>query len=341
MIRLPIDTKSLYFNIKNDNQSGHTATVATPLKQGKAIHDELAQIYVLPENIEARSREGVIAKILKNSRAEAIIPHVYVFDRVSVNGERLEGVPAFCVYVREETAESNVHCGRQKVHYPPSFIYVDDYVEINNREVVRAMSERLKSYAFLIEALEYDEKNRTLNFDALIVGEKDVPYSKVFLNKKGVGNKFTAAFNESADSYDTEIIALREHLGYENVRPDNYEEIQRNHKELAIDIAIEDLKRQGIDDVRRLSSEYPYSLYDLEISKDGKKQYTIVRNTATKLTYFTMPYNKIKFCMDFDEMVSIALVKDIVGTPIIEWYSVSDINNMNKSINSITYEKRG
>lgn len=48
MIRLPIDTKSLYFNIKNDNQSGHTATVATPLRQGKMVHDELAQIYNLP-----------------------------------------------------------------------------------------------------------------------------------------------------------------------------------------------------------------------------------------------------------------------------------------------------
>jgi hypothetical protein len=54
-----------------------------------------------------------------------------------------------------------------------------------------------------------------------------------------------------------------------------------------------------------------------------------------------MPYNKIKFCMDFDEMVSIALVRDITGSPCIEWYSVSDIHNMNKSINSITSEKRG
>ena len=131
MIRLPIDTKSLYFNIKNDNQSGHTATVATPLKQGKAVHDELAQIYDLPENVEIRSREGIIAKILKNSRAEAIIPYVYVFNKISVNGEIIEDIPAFCIYVREETAKNNVHCGRQKVHYPPSFRYEDDYIEIN------------------------------------------------------------------------------------------------------------------------------------------------------------------------------------------------------------------
>ena len=40
VLRLAIDTKSLYFNIKNDNQTGHTATVATPLKQGSAIRPE-------------------------------------------------------------------------------------------------------------------------------------------------------------------------------------------------------------------------------------------------------------------------------------------------------------
>ena len=32
-IKLPIDTKSLYFNIKNDNLNGHTATVASPLRK--------------------------------------------------------------------------------------------------------------------------------------------------------------------------------------------------------------------------------------------------------------------------------------------------------------------
>lgn len=59
-----------------------------------------------------------------------------------------------------------------------------------------------------------------------------------------MGNKFTGAFNESVDSYDTEIIALREHLGYENVGPDNFEEIQKNNKELAIDIIIKDLQKR-------------------------------------------------------------------------------------------------
>ena len=39
-IRLPIDLKSLYYNIFNDNEKGHTCTVATPLKQGKSVNTE-------------------------------------------------------------------------------------------------------------------------------------------------------------------------------------------------------------------------------------------------------------------------------------------------------------
>ena len=341
MIRLPIDTKSLYFNIKNDNKTGHTATVATPLKQGASIHEELSGIYGLPENIHPDSREGLVAKILRNSRAEAIIPHVYVFDKVTVNGMIIEDAPSFCIYIREETAEDNVHCGRQKIHYPPSLTYEDEYTEINNREVMRAVSDKLYGYAFLVEAFEYDDNSKILNFDTLIVGERDIPYSKVFLNKKGVGNKFTAAFVEAAESYDTEIIALREHLGYESVGPDNYPDIQKNNKEIALTIAIDSLKAQGMDLIRCLSDDYPYALYDLEVIKDGIKQYVIVRNTATKLKYFTLPYNKIKFCMDFNDIVRVALVNDVNGNPQIEWFSINDINNMNKSINSITYEKRG
>ena len=68
VIRLPIDIKSLYFNIKNDNETGHTATVATPLKQGSSIHEELAQIRNIPENINSYSRDSLISQILSKSR---------------------------------------------------------------------------------------------------------------------------------------------------------------------------------------------------------------------------------------------------------------------------------
>ena len=86
------------------------------------------------------------------------------------------------MYIREETAPNNVHFGRQKLHYPTSLVFEDLDVYINNRSVVKAISEELCNYAFLVEAFEDD---------ATIVGENGIPYSKVFVNRRGVGNKFT------------------------------------------------------------------------------------------------------------------------------------------------------
>lgn len=341
IIRLPIDIKSLYMNIKNDNQSGHTATVATPLKQGSAVHEELAKILDIPEVEYLSTKEELTSQILSKSRAAAIIPKIYVFDKLTINKEPLENTPSFCMYIREETDPSNVHCGRQKVHYPPSLNFADENVEIDNKKVMNAISAKLMNYAYIIEAFEYDTETKSLNFDALVVGENDIPYSKVFLNKKGTGNKFTNAFAESVENYDTEIIALREHLGYDNVGPDNYQDIQKSNRDIALNIVLKTLHANEINAIRNLIDDYPYSLYDLETINKGVKEYILIRFTSTKLSYFTLPYAKIKFGMDYKEKVKIALVKDVNGEPYVEWYSSDDLNMMNKSINSIVYEKRG
>ena len=182
MIRLPIDVKSLYFNIKNDNKKGHTPTVATPLKQGASIHEELARIVDIPENIDLYDREELISKIQSKSRVQAKINKIFVFDRIAVNGILLEGVPSFCMYIREETDSQNVHCGRQKVHYPISLVFEEK--NIHNKNVLKMVSNYLCNYAFLVEAFEYDFENQILNFDITIVGEENIPYSKVFINKE-------------------------------------------------------------------------------------------------------------------------------------------------------------
>lgn len=337
IIRLPIDIKSLHFNIKNDNQTGHTATVATPLRQGKSVHTELAKIREIPENISARSKEGLINKILSNSRADAKITDVFVFDRVSVNNILLDCTVSFCIYIREETNPENVHFGRQKVHYPPSLKYSDEDVEIDNKTIVKAISEVLHNYAFIIEAFEYNDITKTLNFDALIVGENNIPYSKVYRNKKGVGNKFVSVFNEYADIYDTEIISLRDHLGYDNVYPENFMEIVTENKNKAISFVIQELKNKGVERIRNLSNDYPYSLYDIECYKNNRKTYVIVRFTSTKNKYFNLSSNKVSFLNEFNGDVFVALVTNINETPSLSWYSISEINSMKKAITSITF----
>ena len=341
VIRLPIDVKSFYFNIKNDNETGHTATVATPLKQGESIHKELSRIRDIPENISSQSRERLIGQLLSNSRVQAKITDVFVFDKISVNGISISCDSSFCIYIREETDPDSFHFGRQKVHYPYSFKYTDAEVEINNRKVMDSVSAKLNGYAYIVEAFEYAVEDGTLNLDAIIVGENGIPYSKVFLNKKGVGNKFTTVFNEFSDTYDAEIIALREKFGYGSVTPENYLEFINSSKNIATDIVVKELFDIGIRDIRNLSEEYPYSLYDFEYSKNGMKYFLTVRFTSTKIKYFCLPFVKRKFCADFPNTSQIVLVTDVNGNAKTYWYSADDLNRMNKSINSITFTVGG
>ncbi len=339
-IRLSIDTKSLFFNIKNDNERGHTATVATPLKQGSVARPELFEIEKIPEGINCFSKEDLVSQILSKSRASAKINRVCVFERIAVNGAELNGLPAFCIYIREETDPSNVHFGRQKLHYPMSLSFEDLNTEINNRAVLKAVSEYLNNYAFIVEAFEYCQETEILNFDVTVVGESDIPYSKVFINRRGVGNKFVSHFHESSDVYDAEIIALRERFGYDNVHPGNFNEIMENNRQLSYRIAADYLIVLGAENIRNLKEEYPYSIYDLEYTLAGKKRYLIVKYTSTKSKYFSMPLSKIQFCNDFSNQAQVLLITDINGEPKTHTYTVNDLNGLNKSINSITYEDR-
>lgn len=339
IIRIPIDTKSLYLNIKNDNETGHTATVATPLKQGAFVREELSHILELPENIHPNSREGIISQLLSKSRALVRITNVFVFDKIAVNGILLRGVSSFCIYIREETDPNNCHFGRLKIHYPMSLHYNDSEVEIDNKLVLKAVSAELLDYAFIVEAFEYDDESGVFNFDAIIVGENGIPYSKVFINRRGVGNKFSTVFNEDADSYDSEIIALREKRGYDSVGPENFCEVMQFDREKAITIVREQLDARGAKNIRILADEYPYALYDIQYTFDGERHYVIVRHTATKQVYFNLQTNKIVFCNDFSKIAKVMLVTDIEGTPRIYSFSISELNQMSKIINSIGYRK--
>lgn len=338
IIRIPIDVKSLYFNIKNDNETGHTPTVATPLKQGASIHEKLARIIEIPENINYLEREELISKIQSRSRAQAKINNIFVFEKIAVNGILLEGVPAFCIYIREETDLNNVHCGRQKVHYPISLVFEEK--NINNKNVLKAVSKHLCNYAFLVEAFEYDQEKRILNFDVTIVGEENIPYSKVFINKRGVGNKFTSYFYEVADTYDLEIIALRERHGYHAVTPDNFNDVTNQNVLIARSLVLDYLKKHNAKNIRVLKEEYPYSLYDIQYSVDGKRKYAIIKQTATKLKYFNLSLSTIHFCNDFVDSVTLILVTDVNGTPQIFTYDIGEMNKLDKIINTITYKDR-
>lgn len=340
ILRLPIDVKSLYLNIKNDNEKGHTQTVATPLKQGASIKRELSQLFQIPENIPEQSRESLISQILLKSRADVIIPRICVFDKIAVNGIPLNTTKSFCMYIREETAITNVHYGRQKVHYPISLKYEDENVSIDNKHVLSFVSQQLNNYAFIVEAFEYDTQSRVINFDAVIVGENSIPYSKVFINKRGVGVKFTDRFFENVESYDKEIISMRDKLGYDNVDPSNYFELIEKQSIAAAKIVTKHLVETGCTNIRNLKLDYPYALFDLEYIENGIKKYAIIKHTTTKTKYFSLNITQIQFCNDFINQASLFLITDILGDYKINKYTMDDLLELDKQINSITYNDR-
>lgn len=340
IIRLPIDLKSLYLNIKNDNRTGHTPTVATPLRQGSSVHSEIAQILLLPETISITSKEELSLHILSKSRAEAKITNAYVFDKVSVNGVSVETDASYCIYVREETSPQNVHFGRQKVHYPQVLKFDNDEICIDNQSVIRSVSNVLNDYAFIVQAFEYDTTKEVLNFDVLVIGYGGIPYSKVFMNKRGVGEKFSSVFKEYADTYDTEIIALREAFGYDAVGPSNFHQIMENNRVLAVSVVSDYLLAHGSENVKVISSMYPYSLYDIEATENQSKRYIIVCFTSTKRPYFSLPSKQIRFLNEFSDQVDVYMVTDLNGIPKIVKFSSDEINNCKKIISSVTFELR-
>ena len=102
-IILPIDTKSLYQNILNDNLSGHTATVATPLRQGKSYNLQLGRLLEIKEKeLDFQEKPSLINELLKNSKSKNIIRNVFIFDKIAVNGNVIKNKSQYFIYIKEE-----------------------------------------------------------------------------------------------------------------------------------------------------------------------------------------------------------------------------------------------
>ena len=179
-----------------------------------------------------------------------------------------------------------------------------------------------------------------LNFDTTIVGNNQIPYSKVFVNRRGVGNKFSTFLADEPDSYDTEIIALRKKLGYDKVFPENYSDIVMKNYSQAREIVSECLLNVGAEKIRLLKNEYPFSLFDIEYWIEGQKRFAIVQQTATKEKAFVLSTERIQFINDFPEDTFLFLVTDICGDKKIFEYSATEVNALTKSITSIRFEDR-
>ena len=340
-IVLPIDTKSFYFNIKNDNISGHTATVATPIKQGNSINEKLMQVYKIPMQIDFQSKPELVNELTKNSKSQIKITNVFSFKKIRVNGKKVQTSKSFCFYIKEEIDPGKVQYGRLKLHYPLSLKYEDNDIAIDNKSIINSISDCLHEYAFIVTAFEYDFDEDYLNFKVTIIGENSIPYSKVFINNKGTGNKYTSIFNEYADSYDMEIISLKKFYNKynETIDPRNYREAISKNDFIADSIVENNLVEKGFKNIKNVGSEFTYSLYDFSYEENDRVKFLMIFNTATSNKYFNISSKKLKFLNDFSDDTKIILITNILDDPQIYEYNISDINSFSKSINSLMLVK--
>lgn len=340
-IVLPINTKSFYYNIKNDNISGHTATVATPIKQGNSINKNLIQVYKIPMQIDFQTKPKLVKELTKNSKSQIKITNVFAFKNIYVNGKKIKVDKSFCFYIKEEIDPNKAQFGRLKLHYPITLKYEDTELDIDNKNVINTISDFLHGYAFIVTAFEYDLDEDYLNFKVTIIGENSIPYSKVFINNKGIGNKYTSIFNEYADSYDMEIISLKKYYSNygENIDTSNYLEAISKNNYIADSLIESKLIEKGFLNVKNLSSEFKYSLYDFSYEKEGIVKYIMVFNTCTSNKYFNISSKKLKFLNDFADDTKIILITNILDNPQIYEFNIDDIKDFSKSINSLMLVK--
>lgn len=335
-IFLPIDTKSLYQNIFNDNLKGHTCTVATPIKQGNSINKELENIYKIPEQVDFQAYPELIIELQKNSKSIVKINNVFIFENIKVNGIPIQCDARFCMFTKEEIDPTRVQFGRIKLHYPLNLKYDD--LNIDNKLIIKTISELLHNYAFVVKGFEYDFDTRTLNFVATIVGYEKIPYSKVFINNKGVGSKFSKAASIDEDSYDLEIVALRKKYG-EEVNSTKYPPYMQDGLERAIDLVKNALLQNGAMDIEVISSEYPYSLFDIQYCLFGVIHFCLVKTTYTSLTYFNLSSEEYRFLNMFSNS-EVAFVSRLFDSEKIDIYNSRQLDHFKNEIRQIRFLKK-
>ena len=330
-ILLPIDTKSLYYNILNDNPKGHTCTVATPIKQGNSLNLELNEIYKIPLQIDFQHYPDLIDSLLKNSKSTNKINNVFVFSKIKINGETIKTNSSYCMFVKEEIDPSKAQFGRIKLHYPTSLKY--SLLDIDNKAVISSISEHLYGFAFIVDAFEFDFDDNSINFIVTIVGYNQIPYSKVFINSKGTGKKYTKAFKRTEDCYDSEIVILKKRYGDE-ITPENFQEYMNKANSRAILVAKDCLISKGAKEVNSLCDIYPYSIFDLKYVINGKTEYAIVKTSYTKAIYFDLSGEERQALALFKQS-SLLFISEAFGCEEIKIYKQEQLNELDSLVTSV------
>ncbi len=296
-----LNTKSYFYNIKNDNEKGHSATVATTLKQMNQTDPSLPLFQSSSSNIPVFP-EGLLQECTKNSKSIVKITNILVFDKIYLNGEKLNTDSEFCIYLKQEIDPTRIQYGRIKLHYPFSLKFSDYHYNIDNRQITEAISSKLCGYAFLVSKFQLFDEPGKINIITTLIGPHNIPYSKVFLNYKGdADQKFNQVFNEIADNYEIEVPLMRKYgiPGIDFIDPSTYLQAYAYCKSRAIKLFINQ-NAKDFEDIQ-IHSDYPYDVCDIEALENGVKHYFVICFTATNQDYFFLSKDKSNLIWDFCE----------------------------------------
>lgn len=208
-----------------------------------------------------------------------------------------------------------------------------DALGIDNKKVMQTISDRLNDYAFLVNGFEYDFEEDSLDFIVTIVGYKNIPYSKVFRNTKGMGEKYTKAFRKTEDCYDFEIVALKKRYGDE-VNPENFQEFMDRARTQALAVVENKLMRDGAENIVALCEQYPYSLFDIQYKINDEIHYAIVKTTYTNAIYADLSDEESRALALFPN-AHLMLITQIFGEESLHVFSQDELDSCQRIITSI------
>lgn len=332
-IKFKIDEKSLYYGIYNDYKKGQTATVSTPLNQSKnpdKWHKDILQLLgtgVASGNVP----DALLGKCLSKttSKANTKLIELYEFRNIYLDGKKLDTNASFCIYIKEEIDQTtksrkgqtitNVHFGRQKLHYPTSLKHKTDGFNIDNGEVLNAIIKQNGGFAYIVRGFEVDTGRNSLNFITTMIGVEGVFLSNVFVKQKGVGKKLLLkeidldSLNITTRAEDDSKVQLSKEdldvvLGiFEKANKSKIENGKRGEE-----IIIEKLKENSaFYEIYHTSLDYPTSPYDIEYYEDGVKKYVEVKATQGNNKIFNMSSGEIKFMETYQEHYILYLVTNV------------------------------
>ena len=334
-----IDTKSLFYGITNDVGGGHTATVATNLKQGINLKDEFEYFGLLNNQIEIEGNDDLINACASKSKSIVKINKVLFFKEIFVNGIKLETDSEFGMYLKEEINPEAIQYGRIKLHYPLTFKYYDYNHNIDNKDVILQIQKAIGGYSFIVNYFNFYLNKPRLDIDLTIIGELGIPYSKVFVDHKGTGNKFNKLFTENSDSYDYEILAMKRYVS-NDISPEEYLNILPELETKACSLLKNELINQGVNGLNCVLEKYPYSPVDMEYYLNGLKYYIIIKSTATNIGYFFLSKHEWELLCNYPQQCKVCLIKKVCADePMISFFDLKQIGEMNKEFTSMRIYK--